>query len=115
MGECRLPPFDFALEAHNIQKANALCLMQVKDEGKVPQTVVDSFVRNTSQIVENSVNLVKSALSQCLDNAGLQMENIPGINEIFNEESIITTPFGEIQNEAAQLTYYKKTFGMVVR
>ena len=88
--------------------------MQVKEEGKVPQTVVDSFVRNTSQIVENSVNLVKSALSQCLDNAGLQLENIPCINEIF-DEGIITMPFGEIQNEVAQLAYYKNNFSMVVR
>ena len=59
-------PFDLAEEAHKLTRSNALCILQVKDQGKIPQTVVDYMVKNTSQIVENSVDLLKSALKDRL-------------------------------------------------
>ena len=71
-------PFNFEREIE--ANKNALCLMQIKDEGKIPQTVVESVIRNTTQIVDNSVDLLKSGLVQCLDNAGLRMEDIPGVS-----------------------------------
>ena len=98
-------PFDLAEEAHKLTRSNALCILQVKDQGKIPQTVVDYMVKNTSQIVENSVDLLKSALKDRLKNVELDMENIPGVSELFEENSVIRKPFLHLANEASQSSY----------
>lgn len=108
-------PFNFEREVEVYKKTNVLCLMQIKDEGKIPQTVVDSVVRNTTQIVDNSVELLKSGLEQCLNNAGLRKEDIPGVTELFDDASKIRKPFEGCHNEASQLQYYKNNLGLVVR
>jgi hypothetical protein len=89
--------------------------MQIKEEGKIPQTVADSVVRNTTQIVDNNVELLKSGLERCLNKAGLQKEDIPGVTELFDDASKIRQPFEGCHNEASQLQYYKNNLGLVVR
>ena len=108
-------PFDVATEVKRLARSNALCLLQIKDEGKIPQTVVDHVVKNTTQVVENTVDLLKSSLTHCLQNAGIDMENIPGVSDLFNENCAIRKPFSRLENESSQLSYYKNNFGLVVR
>jgi hypothetical protein len=109
------PAFNLEEEAANNTRGNALCLLQIKDEGKIPQTVVESIVKNTTQIVDNNVELVKSGVENCLSNAGLQMQDIPGLEDIFDPESPVRKPFDGCNNEASQIQYYKRNFNLVVR
>ena len=109
------PAFDVATEVKGLVRSNALCLLQIKDEGKIPQTVVDHVVKNTTQVVENTVDLLKSSLTHCFQNAGIDMENIPGVSDLFNENCAIRKPFSRLENESSQLSYYKNNLGPVVR
>ena len=102
-------------DADHNTRGNALCLLQIKDEGKIPQTVVESIVKNTTQIVDNNVDFVKSGVENCLINAGLQMHDIPGLEDIFDPESPVRKPFEGCNNKASQLQYYKRNFNLVVR
>ena len=106
--------FDFEREVEQCRRSNVLGLLKIKDEAKIPQTVVESIVSNTTQIVENSVDVLHSGVQQCLENAGLRLDNIPGIAELFEESSCIRKPFQGCLNEASQLQYYKNNLGMVV-
>ena len=107
-------PFNIEEEVHKHTRSNALCILQVKDEGKIPQTVVDYVVKNTTQIVENTVEIVKSALKDRLKNVGLEMENIPGVTDLFEEDSVIRKPFLHLASETSQTSYYRENFGLVV-
>ena len=106
--------FDFEREVEQCRRSNVLGLLKIKDEAKVPQTVVESIVNSTTQVVENSVDVLHSGVQQCLQNAGLQLDDIPGIAELFKESSSIRKPFQGCHNEASQLQYYKNNLGMVV-
>lgn len=52
--------------AENTRKQNALCLLQLKDKGRVPQTVIDLFVENATQLVRNSVDILKGKVKRTL-------------------------------------------------
>ena len=80
-------PFNFEVEVLVNKKSNVLSLLQLKDEGKIPQTVVESVIRNTTQIVDDNVELLKSGLEQCLNNSDLRMEDIPGMSELFDNDN----------------------------
>jgi hypothetical protein len=107
--------FNLAEEAHRNTRCNALCLLQIKDEGKIPQTVVESIAKNATTIVDNNVDIVRSGVESCLQNAGLQMHDIPGLEDIFDSESPARKPFEGCNNEASQTQYYKRNFNLVVR
>ena len=107
-------PFNFEGQVLANKKSNVLSLLQLKDEGKIPQTVVESVIRNTTQIVDDNVELLKSGLEQCLNNADLRMEDIPGMSELFDNDNQIRKPFGECHNDASQLQFCKNNFGLVV-
>ena len=106
--------FNFELGVAQCRRSNVLGLLKIKDEAKVPQTVVDSIVSSTTQVVQNSVDVLHSGVQQCLQNAGLQLGDIPGIADLFDESSSIRKPFEGCNNENSQLQYYKKNLGMVV-
>lgn len=42
------------------------------------------------------------------------MENVPGVSELFEENSVIRKPFLHLANESSQSSYYKDNFGLVV-
>ncbi|XP_028418396.1 uncharacterized protein LOC114543726 [Dendronephthya gigantea] len=105
--------FDFDREVEQCRRSNALGILKIKDEAKIPQTVVESIVKSTTQVVNNSVDVIQHGLQQCLQNAGLQIDDIPGIEELFEESSSIREPFKDCHNEASQLKYYKENLGMV--
>ena len=71
---------------------------------KDPQTVVDHVVKNTTEVVENTVDLLKSSLTHCLQNAGIDMENIPGVGDLFTENCAIRKPVSQLANGSSQLS-----------
>lgn len=106
--------FDIEKEKANLMRANALCLLNFKEKGRIPQTVVNSFVENTTQITENTVHLVKSGIAKCLQEVGLNINQIPGLSDVLDENSGISKPFQGIDKEPLQYQYYKEHFNLVV-
>lgn len=98
-----------------IRRDNSLCLLGFKEKGCVPQTVVDLFVDNSTQLVRNSIQIVEAEVREKLRGSGIEFDGVPGLNEIFNEESLAMNPFNGIQKEAKQYKFYKEHFNLVVR
>ncbi|XP_046858671.1 uncharacterized protein LOC124452126 [Xenia sp. Carnegie-2017] len=105
--------FDIMADQDNLSRANALCLLNFKDRGRVPQTVVDSFVENATKVTQTSINLLNSGITSCLKNAGIDLNNLPEVNELFDEDNPISNPFAGIDQEYLQYEYYKKEFNLV--
>lgn len=106
--------FNLEREETNLSRANALCLLKFKEKACVPQTVVNSFVNNATQIAQASVDLLRSGVSNCLLKAGINIETIPGLNDLFEQDNRISNPFRGIDKEPLQYKYYKEEFSLVV-
>lgn len=106
--------FDLNNDKVNLSRANALCVLKSKEKGRVPQTVVDSFVENATQVTQTSIDLLKAGVTNCLQKAGINVETLPGLQDLFDENSLISNPFDGIDKESLQYKYYKEKFNLVV-
>lgn len=88
-----LPLFDFQRESEEIRRTGALHLLRMKDKDRVAQAGIDSFVENTTSIVRTSVQILKSGLMNRLDTAGIDFRAVPGLPELFQEDSLALNSF----------------------
>ena len=98
-----LPRFDFEQESEEIRRTSALHLLKMKDRDRASQTAIDSFVDNTTSIVRTSIDLLKRGLMNRLDTAGIDFSAVPGLPELFQENSLAMNPFSGLREEAQQL------------
>jgi hypothetical protein len=106
--------FDLQKTSEEVQRAAALYLLKLKDRDRVPQTVINSIVENTTDIVRINMEVLKSRLTAQLDTAGIDFNAVPGIAELFHEDSITMNPFSGLANENQQHQYYKDNLSLVV-
>lgn len=109
-----LPQFDFQRESEEIRRTGALHLLRMKDKDRVSQAGIDSFVVNTTSVVRTSVEILKSGLMNRLDSAGIDFSAVPGLPELFQEDSLALNPFSGLRNENEQHNYFKDHFNLVV-
>jgi hypothetical protein len=82
---------------------------------KLTQRTVDTVVKNTTSIVQKSINLLRENLWNRLDTAGVDFRAVPGLQEFFCElDSIITNPFLGVETKSQQDSVFKDLFGLVV-
>lgn len=105
---------DQPVKVDSILRDNALCLLGFKDKSRVPQTVVDLFVENSTQMVRNSIEIAKSEVKEKLNAAGHTVEDIPGLKEIFEEDSVVMNPLRGMETEQQQHKFYQTYFNLVV-
>jgi hypothetical protein len=98
----------------NMQRDNALCLFGFKDKGRVTQTVVNLFAESSMQMVRNSLNVAKSEIKERLAAVGQAIEDIPGLQQIFEEDSSAMNPLHGIETEQKQHKYHLDHFNLVV-
>ena len=97
-------PFNLNEEQAKLLRTNALCLLKFKEKGRVPQTVVDSFVENATLVTQTSIDLFKAGVTSCLQKAGLSMHAIPELPGLF-DVNLISNPFTGIDSESLQYKY----------
>ena len=81
---------------------------------RVSQAGIDSFVETTTSIVRTSVEMLKSGLMNRLDTAGIDFTAVPGLPELFQEDSLAMNPFSGLRNENEQTKYFKDHLNLVV-
>lgn len=85
------------LNEDTVRRLNASYLLGTKETHKLTQRTLDCIVKNTTSIVQNSIDLLRGNLVSRLDSAGVDFKAVPGLHEFFvelaNENSVITNPF----------------------
>lgn len=104
---------DRSLNEEDIRRLNALGLLKFKEMGRVPQTVVNTFVESSTQIVQNSIDLLRSGVLEKLFASGVDDTTINDVRELF-KDGFIRHPFQGIDKEPLQYQYYKENFSLVV-
>lgn len=108
------PEADFAQQQRQLQKRSALCLLHLKEKGRVPQTVVDLVVNNCTEIVQDAANVLKTGVINSLNASGVDFQAIPGLKDLFDNDSSACNPFHGLENERQQHKYYLQNLGLVV-
>ena len=111
---------DLDLEAHmakqalELQKTSAFSILQLKEKGRVPQTVVDTVVNSWTEVVQETTKVLKDGMKRHLSVSGVEFEAIPGLADLFNEDSFLTNPFRGLETQHLQHKYYVENFDLVV-
>ena len=65
-------------------------------------------------IVQNAVEQLKGRVENCLDSAGIKVDDIPGVQDVFRADSHECNPFHGIRSKTEQQHYFRDNFGLVV-
>lgn len=53
------------------------------------QKTVDDIVNGSTELVRNTVGTLKVEVFNCLQDSGIKLQDVPGINDIFSEDSLL--------------------------
>lgn len=99
----------------DFQKQNALFLLKTRELHQLTQAATDSLVSDTTCIVKNTVEQLQMQVKDSLDNAGIQLNDIPGLKQIFMPDSTVCNPFNGLRGKTEQTRYFRENFRLVVR
>jgi hypothetical protein len=98
----------------DFKKQNALFLLKTKEIHNLTRIATDSVVSDTTYIVRNSIELLKMGVANRLDSAGIRFDAVPGLEDLFKDDSPVNNPFSGLQGKRKQTNYYRENFGLVV-
>lgn len=75
----------------------------MKDRDRVSQIAIDSFVDNATSIVRTSMDVLKWGLMNRLDTAGINFNAVPGLPELFQEDSLAMNSFSGLRIYASTI------------
>ena len=107
------PEIDVECQNGQIKRNNALSLMKIKEVGKLTQQSLDVVVDQTTQVVRNTVDVLKRDTVACLQAIGVDSETVPGLEELFDRD-VVSDPFKDLENRTQQLQYFRENFNLVV-
>ena len=100
---------DAELSLENILQDNARCLLGFKENARLTQTAVNLFVESSTQMARNSVQVAKMQVKERLAAVGQAIEDIPGLADIFEDNSPAMNPLQGIGTEQQQDINFTKT------
>jgi hypothetical protein len=88
---------------------NAKFILKTKENNLLTQKCVDNIVEDSTELVRGTVKALKSGLQNCLDNAGLNFDAVPGLSQLFEEENPISNPLSMFPHSTNKLHILKIT------
>ena len=112
---CRSNDLPMDLTAENSEdraefdrRENAFYLLRTKESNR------NDIVEGTTHLVRNTVDSIKSKLKECLDEARIKLDEVPGLEGIFSTENPIYNPFEHVSTKHKQALFFKENFGLIV-
>lgn len=66
-----------------LQRSCALFLLKMKDKHKISQTAIDDIVHHSQDLIDNVVSRVKAGIFSKLAAAGIDLADVPGIQDVW--------------------------------
>ena len=95
-------------------KQNAFFLLRTKERNLLTQKCLDDIVEGSTELVQNTVDAIKSSIEECLQSASIQFEAVPGLEDLFSPDNPIYNPFQHVLTKHKQVSYFKESFGLIV-
>lgn len=105
---------DASISIPSSKSNNALWILKLKESHKLAQTCVDSVLQDVTELCTVTISELGESVKSVMNSAGLQFENIPGLQELFAPSSDFCQPFSGLSTYHHQLTFYKEHLKFVV-
>ena len=97
-----------------LRDQNAKCVLKTMEGNLLTQNCRNNIVEDSTELVRGTVKAIKGGLQDCLENGGIDFGAVPGLNELFEEENLISNPFEHVSTKYQQNAYFQEHFGLVV-
>ena len=87
----------------------ALFILKTKEENQLNQKIMDSILHNTEDLVEQSLEALKSRVKSCID-----ITNIEGLSDVLEQPSTFSQAVRPLSNQYLQVKYFVEHFNFVV-
>ena len=108
------PRLDKDDSVENLTRFLALFILKTKETNQLSQQAMNAIIANTEDIVEHSLNAVKSKVVCCLGENGIQPEEVPGLDDIFYQQSEFSKACEMLKTEYYQIKYFVENFHLIV-
>lgn len=78
------------------------------------QVAVDGTLEDVTELCTGIVMQIRDVVKARLSSAGVEIESITGLSEIFAEDSEFCQPFHNLDTYYRQLAFYRAHFSLVV-
>lgn len=101
-------------EEEENKRLDALYVLKTREINQLTQTAVNNIVEDSTILVRNTVEKVRKGVEECLEDAGILLDSIPGLQQLFKDDHPISNPLQHVSTKHKQASYFKVNFGLVV-
>lgn len=89
-------------------------ILKTSETRKLTRNATLGIVHDVSDIVKEVSLCIEDQVKCCLQENGINFDNVSGLSEIFTESNVVISPFAELMSFHQQLAYFKKHFSFIV-
>ena len=97
-----------------ILAAHALWILKVKECRMLTQSTTEGILSDVTELCTSITQQMGQTVSSLLQSAGVNPADIPGLEDVFAEDSSFAQPFAGIGSQYLQMSYYRTHLNYVV-
>ena len=101
------------LETDTLKYSAALLLLRLKEKQKLTQVALQGVIEGVTDLFQRHLSILHAQVKQKLLEAEVQASDIPGLNELFDED-VAGHPFLGLETQYQQMTYFKSHLNLLV-
>lgn len=102
-----------SIEESNDREA-ALWILKLKEGRRLTQSTTEEILSDVTELCSSIVLRLKNEVHSVLESADITPGNIPGLDDLFSENSSYALPFCNLQTQYKQMSYFRSHFNFVV-
>ena len=113
-GEVDMDPHNAHDSVKELTRFLALFILKTKETNNLSQQAVNAITSNTAELVEFSLNTLKSDILQCLHENGISVNTINGLENVLERKSAFCLANERLSTEYLQMKYFAEKFNFIV-
>ena len=102
------------LSGHQRKRRAATWILKVQEQHKLPQSTMEEILRDVTGLFQDTLSDLQQQVCTRISAAGIDLNQVPGLAELFQDQSEFATPFMGLETQYLQLKFYKENFNFVV-
>jgi len=102
-----------SIEESNDREA-ALWILKLKEGRRLTQSTTEEILSDVTELCSSIILRLKNDVHRVLESADITPGNIPGLDDLFTENSPYALPFCNLQTHYKQMSYFRSHFNFAV-
>ena len=95
-------------------KLLALYALKTQELNRLTDSTTNQIIQSTSQLFEQNDSYVKQGVKQCLQNSGIDVKDVDGLEDLLKSSPKIVEPVQKLKSSQERRKYFIDNFQMVV-